>query len=213
MAENEPKLIQVASALPTTAGSAIILDPYRGARVEDIPAAPPRKQARRGRPKGSTNKRATGRKEANKKATGRPRGRPRKEEPRRGIYSSVMRAFGRGDVSKKESQKAVATRMREEKSNLVMLTFGQTVLAVGMGIAAGVALDAAVQRFASKSKMVRLGVVIATGVACWFIGGAAAMRVASRIGLGTALKLGAVASTMTGVIIVGVDYVNEKAKA
>lgn len=208
MADNDPKLIQVASSIPPNAGGAIILSPYGGAKVEDVPPAPPRKQARRGRKK-TTNKRATGR-AATKKSTGRPRGRPRKA---RGVYSSLLRAFGRGDVSKRTQQKAIATRMRERNSNLVMLTFGQTALAVAMGIAAGVVVDAAVQRFASKNKLVRLGVVIATGIACWFIGGAAAMRVASRIGLGTALKLGALTSTVTGVIVVGVDYVNEKAKA
>lgn len=212
MADNDPKLIQVASALPPNAGSAIILNPFNGARVEDVPAAPPRKQARKPRKK-STAKRATGKAANKKSSTGRPRGRPRKVPEARGVYSSLLRAFSRGDVSKKPSQKAIATRMREQKSNLVLLTFGQTALAVGMGIAAGVAVDAAVQRFASKSKLVRLGVVIATGVACWFIGGAAFMRAATRIGLGQALRLGALASTVTGVIIVGVDYVNEKAKA
>jgi len=212
MADNDPRLIQVASALPANPAGAIILNPFGDAKVSDLPAAPPRKQARRGRKKGTAS-RATG-KTARKKSTGRPRGRPRKQQPSRAraLVSSVVRAFSRGDVSKRTTQKAIATRMRERNTNLVMLTFGQTALAVGMGIAAGVAVDAAVQRFASKNKLVRLAVVVATGVACWFIGGAVAMKAATRVGLGTALKLGALTSTVTGVIIVGVDFVNEKAK-
>lgn len=199
---DQPK-IEVVSAIPTGLAQpgAILIG---GAKVEDLPAAPPRKQARRPRRQAQTRK-------PQKRATGGKRGRPKKYSAR-GIYSSVVKAFRRGKVARKSAQEPIGSGMRGRKKNLVYLSIGQTLLAVGLGVSVGILVDAGVQRLVSKNKLVRLAVTVAAGAACWFVGGMVGLKMAARSALGTALKLGAISSTVTGVILVGVDYVNEKAR-
>lgn len=132
-------------------------------------------------------------------------GRPKKNSVRGFLARAKSRLKGRKYGSRKKSPE-VAIAARRSGGNNCTLAIGSTLLAVVVGATAAFVADLVVQRYASKSKPVRLAVAVGIGLLFWWVGGRAASAALSQT-----LRLVGATSALSGIVLVGVDTINQAA--